>query len=234
MTDIFREVDEALRRDRVAKFWQENAAYVIAFVLGTIILTAGFSGYKAWDAGTKQKQSAALIALQGAPEYPDNITAAALGGMRPALRGIALLGAAGKQAGKKKPAEALKLYEAAAADTKIPQDLRDLATLMSVRILSDDKAADGPKLIARLEPLWMNPKGAWAGHARLEAAVVTASAMKDPAAARAYLNDVQDMTGQPETLYAKARALDHIYALRAEKTPAAKTQTAPTATDSKS
>lgn len=230
MADLFREVDEAMRQDRMAKFWKENATYIVAFVLGTIILTAGFSGYKAWDIKTKQTQTAALIALQDAPDYPDNVTDSAIAGLRPGLRSVILMDAAATKLEKKKPAEALKFYETAAADAKIPQDIRHLATLMSVRILSNDKAADGKGLTARLAPLWENPENTWAAHAHLEAAIITANVLTDPDGARTHLNAIQDMTGLPETLYEKARALDHIYALRTRKEP----QTSTTRTDSKS
>lgn len=234
MADIFREIDEAMRQDRAARFWKENAAYIVAFVLGTIVLTAALSGYRVWDARVKQEQTAVLIAFQDAPEYPDNVTPEAVAGLKPGLRGIALLSAAGRQAEKKKTDRSLSLYEAVAADGRIPQDFRHLATLMSVRLRSGEQAAggaaEGQKLVSSLEPLWKNPASTWAAHARLEAAAITANVLNDPEAAQAHLNAVQDMTGLPATLYEKARALGHVYVLRAGKQP----KNASTATDSKS
>lgn len=230
MADLFREVDEAMRQDRIAKFWKENATYIIAFILGTIVLTAAISGYKAWDSGVRKKQTQALIALQDARDYPDNITGEAVSGLRPGLRGLALMDAAGKHVERKKTAEALRLYESVAADPEIPGDLRHLATLMNVRLLLNDDAADSGALIARLEPLWTDPESPWAAHARLEAAAIVANRLNDPDAARAHLNAIQDKIGLPATLYEKARALDHVYALRIQKAP----QTATAGTKGKS
>ncbi|MCC6598722.1 MAG: hypothetical protein IT559_08030 [Alphaproteobacteria bacterium] len=225
MSELFREVDEALRQDRAAKFWKENGIYLIAFVLGTILLTAAFSGYKAWDTHTRQKQTSALLALQNAANYPENITTASLKNLAPGLRGIALLDAGGKYIADKKPQEALKFYEMGAADTKIPEDLHGLATLMSVRLLANTDTADGKDLLARLEPIWSDTKNIWASQARLEAAVISANKLGDLNTARTHLEAVQNTANLPDTVHEKARALDHVYALRQQKAAPKATQT---------
>ena len=49
MTDLFAEVDEALRQERVAKLWQEYGRYLIGFIATLILLTALISAYKSWE-----------------------------------------------------------------------------------------------------------------------------------------------------------------------------------------
>jgi len=220
MSELLREVDEALRQERAMKFWKENAAYIVFFVVGTIALTGGLSAYKSWKASENEKQTAQLMALEEAKDYPDNILAAApaLQTLNPDLRGIALLKAAGAALAKKQTDKAWALYEKTATDKSLPEDFHALATLMSVRLSSNKSDQKPEDLIAKLAPLWLSSDSLWAAHARLEAAIITAHKLHDMKKAREYLNTIRDSKDLPETLYQRAQALDHLYGLKNQKT----------------
>ncbi len=217
MSDLFREVDDTLRQERVLKFWKENTPYILFFVIGTIVLTGGVSAYKSWQRRVNQEATSALIALEETPDYPDSaITAleskATL--VKPDFRALASFKAAQAFLLKKEPQKALVLYEALSKDPDISEDFRAPALLMFVR-LQRDSGTDSPEtLLAMMAPLWKDPQNIWAPHAHLEAALIQAHALKDFKKAREHLNHIQETKDLPETLYQKAQALDHLYALK--------------------
>ncbi|HZQ39434.1 MAG TPA: tetratricopeptide repeat protein [Rhizomicrobium sp.] len=64
MTDIFREVEEDVRREKLEKLWKAYGNYVIAAV---VLLFAGIAGWQVWerhDAQERAKVSDAFIAAQ--------------------------------------------------------------------------------------------------------------------------------------------------------------------------
>ena len=46
MSDIFREIDEELRRDNIAKLWERYGAYLIGFAVVVVLITAGIVGWR--------------------------------------------------------------------------------------------------------------------------------------------------------------------------------------------
>ena len=113
---------------------------------------------------------------------------------------------------EKKPDEALALYDRAVDDSGIPDDLRHLAILMSAR-LSAEKESTDKDLQKMLRQVWSDNSSPWRFHARLEAAVLLAGA-GDFTKARDLLSEIKDTKDLPPTLYGKAKALDHVYALQ--------------------
>src|SRR5712692_4464863 len=55
VTDIFREVDEDLKRDQALQLWRRYSKYVIAFAVATVLMTAGIVGWQNY----REKQRAA-------------------------------------------------------------------------------------------------------------------------------------------------------------------------------
>ncbi len=216
MADLFAEVDEVMRQERLAKVWHDYGAYIIAFVVGVIVLTGVFSGYKSWNNSVRERQTANLIALQDADNYPQNVLDAPVLELRPGLRGIAYLSAAGAFLDDGRREEALALYERGAADGDIPVAFAHLADLMVVRMSIDEVAdeAGGAALLARMEKVYSDAGSPWGYHARLEAAVIEAHLNGDYVSARAHLAVIQGAEGLPKSLYEKADALDHVYGLK--------------------
>src|SRR6185312_15803381 len=52
MSDVFREVDEDLRREQLRKLWDRFAPYVIALA---VLIVLGVSGYKLWEYWTQHQ-----------------------------------------------------------------------------------------------------------------------------------------------------------------------------------
>lgn len=213
MTDLLAEVDAAMRQERMEKFWKENGKALVFFVIATIVMTGAISAYRTWNARAKAVGTERLLTLTEAKDFPDNIKEAKLD-LRPGLRGIALINGAQTYLGRKKNEDALALYTKAAEDKAIPSEIRGLAVLMQARL--DEKAADNAALMKNLDSVARDGGSPWQYHARIEAAAFAAE-RKDYKQARDYLAGVMDQKKVPDTLYKKAMALDHVYALREQK-----------------
>ncbi|HEY2835933.1 MAG TPA: tetratricopeptide repeat protein [Rhizomicrobium sp.] len=64
MSDIFREVEEDVRRDKLQKFWKAYGDYVIALVAVIIVGIAGFELWQRYQATQRDKASVAFSAAQ--------------------------------------------------------------------------------------------------------------------------------------------------------------------------
>ncbi len=221
MSDLLREVDDAMHQERMAKIWHENRPYIIGFIVGTIILTGVFSFYRSWNLNVQQEQTAAVLDYQSAENYPQNILEMEKIDLRDGIRGVAMLHAAGTFLDEDKPDQALALYTRVAQDKGIDSDLRDLGILMQTRLMmneSDNKTADsfvndGKTLIENLRPVLSNAKSPWLNPARIEAAVISAHIQGNYDAAIAYLDSVIKTEHLPQSLKDRANALIHIYTL---------------------
>lgn len=224
MADLITEAAEDLQRERLKALWERYGIYLVVCVVATIVVTGGISLYKSWNEGVQARQTAALLSLQAAKEYPQNILQAENLDMRPALRAIAELNAAAAFLKVQNTKAALDLYERVFNNKSAPHEFRHLGTLMLVRILIDQPDQlnqpdrDVVTLLRRLERIYIKESNPWAAHARLEAAVISARINDDTEGARQHLAAVMDMKNLPETLYQRAQALDHVYSLSNDKT----------------
>src|SRR6476620_8362432 len=79
MSDIFREVDEDIRREQYKKLWDRFGIYVIGLAVLIVVLTAGYRGWVYWQ--DRQAQAAGdrfLAALQLATDGKHTEAEAAL------------------------------------------------------------------------------------------------------------------------------------------------------------
>ena len=64
LSDIFREVEEDVRREKLEKFWKAYGAHLIVLL---VLAMAGIGGFEVWqryEAGLRDKDSAAFVAAQ--------------------------------------------------------------------------------------------------------------------------------------------------------------------------
>lgn len=165
MSDIFREVDEELRRDNASALWSKYGIYVIGTAVGVVALTAATVGWNNWQQSTAEDASAAYEALQVtlAEQTPEQM-AAAYADFEAGNAGYEMLvgfkeAAALAQAGKTD--QAVTAYERVAADAAIDSVMRQLAVIKGAILVSID--ASDADMRARLLPLtgagapWRNP-----------------------------------------------------------------------------
>lgn len=176
--DIFREVDEELRHDRMQKLAQRYGGLVIAGALGIVAATAAWVGWQHWrgnrdQAATSQFDAALTAAAQGPESGLPALNRFAEGAPTADMGTLARLEAAALLTRSDRRSEAIQIYEAIAADAGADPALRDLATLLSVtrQVDSGDIATLSGRL-TRLEA----PDNPWRFSARELAGLLAARA----------------------------------------------------------
>src|SRR4051794_23853347 len=155
VSDIFREIDEELRRDNLLKLWKQYGRYVIAAVVLVVVAVGGIAAWRDHQASERRAQSARYSnALALAREGKDADAAkafTAIGnegggyGVLSAFQEAELLAKSGDRKG------AAAVYDRIAASSSYDAEFRDMATLLSVMQSLPD--GDPQALLKRLEPL---------------------------------------------------------------------------------
>lgn len=215
MSDIFREVDEALQREKAAAFWKEYGPTLLGCALVIVLSTAATTGYMHWKESHNRAETTKIV---DAMESPDMIAAmqTATENMDGGHKAIGLLNAANKAANDKNFAQAAELYSAIAQDRSAPSDLRDLSSILSVRTALQDASPDYQKLVDQLEPVTKNKSSVFYDQARIEAAALYGSGLKDYTRALDLLKGFDQETNS-DSLKEKASALKHVYEYEASQ-----------------
>ncbi|MFG1373806.1 tetratricopeptide repeat protein [Xanthobacter oligotrophicus] len=141
MTDIFHEIEEDLRRERLRKLWDRFGGLIIAAIVLVVVGAAGWSGYTYWRHQQAVAASAAFqsaVGLFDAGKFAEAETAfSAVAKDGPAgYRSLALFRGAAAAAARDKAA-GIAAFDAIAADTRLPALVRELAQLRAALILVD-------------------------------------------------------------------------------------------------
>jgi hypothetical protein len=188
MSDIFKEVDEEVQRDKAVEFWTKYQNYILAVAI-LIVLATG--GYRFWQYRQAQAAEAAGAAFQDALKLdaagkPDEARAALAALQKTGARGYDALGRfvdAGLTT-KKDPKAGAAAYDALANDASLDPLLRDTAKLRAALARLDAGETDAAK--AALEQL---ANGPYRNTARLTLASL-ALAAKDYTGAGKWLDQV--------------------------------------------
>lgn len=206
MSDIFREVDEALQQEKIERIWKEYRSTIIACIAILVLGTAATTGYRSWDSSRDASETAKLLkALES--DKPQEAIQKAIGNTRNAHEALGLLSAASLLIEEDKKEEASALYKQLADNKSAPRDLRDLARIFYVQN-SQEKSLD------TLKSVLANDKSPWIWHARLEAASLAAHQNENYQQAMAYLEPFKTDASIPPSLKQRAEALLHVYALK--------------------
>jgi len=212
MSDIFQEVDEDLRRDRMERVFKRYGGYFVAIAVLLVAGTAGFNLWRNWQQSQRESATAALVsAVSQARTAPEKgveaLSAFAAQAGQPDLKAIARFDAAAAKAGTGDKAAAAQMYDAIAADTAVKPVYRDLATLLSV-MHQMEKGEPGP-LQARLQPLTADASP-WRFSAREMTAVLAARA-GDKDRARTLFQQLADDSAAPAGVRSRAADLAALY-----------------------
>ncbi len=159
MSDIFSEVDEEVRRERLKKLWERYGALLIA---GCVLLVVAVGGWRAYNWYEAKKAAEAGAAFEAA------VVLAEQGKSKEAVEAFRRLEAEGtasyrmlakfRQAGQlaqsdlpNERQDAVALYDQLARDTSLELTMQDFAAVRAALILLDTASYDDIR--ARLEPL---------------------------------------------------------------------------------
>ena len=155
MADIFQEVDEEVRRERLEKLWKRYGNLVIAACILVVVAVGAWRGYEWWQNKKAVESGAAFeaaVVLAEAGKHQDaeaafaKLAADGSAGYRP----LARLREAAELAHTDKAA-AVKAYDEIAADKSAGAVIDELAALRAGFLLVD--TAPYSEIRARLEPL---------------------------------------------------------------------------------
>lgn len=199
MADIFNEVDEEVRRERLKAFWDRYSIFVIALA---VLIVVGIGGWRAYEYYVGQKAAAAgatfeeAVALseQGKHAEAEKTFAKVIGEAPKGYAALARFRAAAElaQATPDKPEQAVNAYSAIAADGSLGPLWQDLAALRAALLLVD--TAPFADLRARLEPI--TAAGRPYRHSARELLALSAFRANDVVEAKRYIDM---MTADAET-----------------------------------
>ena len=211
MSDIFREVDEDLRRDRMERLYKRYGGVVLAAALAIVAGTGAYTAWRSWQQSQHQQETAALAAAlsqsgQGAEKGVEALASFAAKA-DPGMAGLAQLNAAALLTREGKTAEAIAVYDKLAANGSVGPVYRELASLLSV--MHQLGSGDPAQLQARLQPL-MGETSPWRFSAREMSAVLAARA-GDKDKARTLFQQLADDSQAPAGVRSRAADLATLY-----------------------
>jgi hypothetical protein len=196
VADIFQEVDEEVRRERLEQLWKRYGNYIIAAAFVVLACIGGWRGYVYWqerkaaEAGAAY-EAASTLADEGKHADAQAAFAKLATDGTAAYRGLARFREAG-QLSLSDPKAAVAAYDALAADASLGRPLQDLATVRAALLLVD--TAPYQELRGRLEPLTAADRPY--RHSARELLAFSAWRSNDAAAARQWIETV---LADPET-----------------------------------
>lgn len=208
MTDIFREVEEDVRKDRLTALWKKHGAAVLA---GCLLLVAATAAGTYWR-NYQQRQQVALgdrflAAMELVQQRKSNEAAAAFADLgREGAAGYAALARIQEAAALARQGSlvaAVATYDQLAADGSAPALLRDVARLGAALLLID--TAPAADLERRLRAL-SGADNPWRYSAR-ELLAVLANREGRAADARAGFAALADDAAAPSGVRARARQM---------------------------
>jgi hypothetical protein len=206
MSDVFDEISDDLRREKLNQFWRENGRWIIGGVIAAIIFTAGMSWWRQWDANRNAQATSSLGEALAAKD-PAELEQFAQGTDHDHAA-IARLIAAGDYVRTGKKDKAVTLYNEIAASSGLSKMYRSLASLLSVGLRLDTDPVDG--LRKELKPLAAD-RSAWRYSAR-EMQALLAAREGDMKGAVGILDTITGDADAPEALRARAFTLREFYA----------------------
>lgn len=207
MSELFNEVDEEVRRERLKQLWDK---YSLLIIIVAVLIVAGVGGWRAYQYFESKKAAEAGAAFTAAADLADQnkhaeaeaafnkVAATAPAG----YRNLARLRAAA-EAAVGDPQQGVKLYDAIAADRAVPAQDRDLANLRAGQLLVDTAAYND--MVQRLEPI--SGPGAIYRHTARELLALSAWRANNVAATRQWIEQINLDPETPASLRNRAEVL---------------------------
>jgi len=188
VADIFHEVDEEVRRERLAKLWERYSIYIIALA---VLIVAGIGAWRGYEYWVAKKAAAAGAAFETAVSLSEQgkhseaeAAFAKVATEAPTGYGMLARFRAAAELAQVKSSDAVKAYDDLAADGTLGQTWQDLAALRAGMLLVD--SAPLADMRRRLDPL--AEPGRTFRHTARELLALSAWRSHDITAARRYID----------------------------------------------
>lgn len=217
MSDLLREVDEAVRADNMKRLWDEHKVAIISGIAALILGTTAFSVWKNIELKRNRENTAqVLTALEAAkPAAALKETAAKLSGNSQV---IAYLNAGSLELKAGNKNQALEAFAAAENSSKADKTFRDLAVLQKTALLLDLKPATGSaELLKPLDGVSKDKSSPFQAEAVFLSAFIKGEKDKNYSDAVKELETLEARADIPGSLKQRAEALQSVYELKQVK-----------------
>jgi len=204
VSDIFNEIDEEVRREKLQKLWDRYQNYIVGGAILLVLLVAGWRLYQWWELKKAAEAGTAFniamtLSTEGKRADAEAAFAKIASAGTQAYRDLARLQAAAELA-QRDPKAAVEAFDTIAADQRMPQPMRDLAAVRAGSLLVDSESYE--KLRQRFEPA-AAPDRAYRNSAR-ELLALSAWRAGDAASARkwaaAIMSDAEATPGMRQRI----------------------------------
>jgi hypothetical protein len=204
--NIFNEVDEEVRRERLKKLWDRYGLYLIVAASLFVLAVAGWRGYEYWQNQKASKSGSAFeaamsLAEQGKYAEAEKAFLDVAKDGTPGYRALAQLRAAGAAA-QRDPKDAVRIYDEL-AKSDIGASLQDLANIRAGFLLVDSAPFD--EMRRRLDAL-AEPNRPFRHSAR-ELLALSAWKNGDVASAKRYVDMMSNDNDTPQAARSRAEML---------------------------
>ena len=212
MSDIFREIDEELRRDNLLKLWRQYGRYLIIAVVAALLVAGGIVAWRNHQLSLRQAQSVRYAAAMSLlREGKDAEAAKVFASVAEEGRGFGRLASfeaadLAVKSGDRKAAVAA--YDKLASSSDLAPELRDVATLLSAMTGFAD--SDPAAVVEQLKPL-TDTGNPWRATALELTAAAKLKAGDKPGALDIYKKLADDLTA-PEGVRARAAEMATVLA----------------------
>lgn len=207
MSDIFREVDEEVRKDKAVELWKKYGSYVVIACVAVVLGTGGRVAWREYQESNRLAESQRFVA---AIQTAESDATAALHDFESlagdASTGYAVLAGfqeARLRADSGDKTGAVAVYQRIADDGSAGDELRDLARLYAVMLEIDTAPVEA--LEQRLAPL-LADGGPWRASAR-ELTAVLRLREGDRQAALSIFEELSQDPGVPQGIRARAQEM---------------------------
>jgi hypothetical protein len=212
VSDIFQEVDEEVRRERLHKLWQQYGNYVVALCIVIVAGVGAWRGYQYWEVKKAGEagaafESAVLLAEAGKHQEADAAFAKIATDGTAGYRVLARLREAAELALTDKKA-AVAAYDGIIADSSVGPVIQDLAAVRAGYLLVD--TAPYSEIRTRLEAL--AAPGRTFHHSAREILALSAWKSGDMTAARQWADMIMTDPQTPASTRSRAELLTELIA----------------------
>lgn len=220
MSDLFIEVDEALKQERIEKLWKEYGGLLISFLAMIVLITAVNAGYNSWTTHRNIKQTELYLEVS----KKDQLSADDLLAIRPqmtiGMQAVVSMHAAELALKNKDTDKALDIYKDIEKNPDHEKNNPLLSYLAKYMIASLDKNIGIEEKIKLFETMGEDENNPWSYNALLDVAILQATQNNDFAKAREYLAKIFAADSKaPQGLKQKAQSLEILYQAQQSNKP---------------